>query len=215
MVSDKLEHNQDQAAWQTLQGTFCLQIKTPMIKSWTVENLLLYSGIRHFPYCSDHALASESGICEFAKPSLLSLLRMGDWPLHRLSPLLCMLSCGSPDLTSCSASREHLKAPLPSMATLSLPLSHLSSQQPWHNWAESTLHDFLISLTSWDSMAKVRSVLCDQCFPDSTSCFNQDIISLCSDLLRQGCRLFCCHPSITFCLPRFFSSLPFLDVWTC
>lgn len=41
----------------------------------------------------------------------------------------------------------------------------------------STRHDFLISPTCWDSRAKVKSVLCDQCFPDSRSHFNRDIIS--------------------------------------
>lgn len=117
-------------------------------------------------------------------------------------PLLCTLACGAPDLTSRLAWQEHLKSSLQSICKPALSaLSHLHFLQPWHNCGETSPHDFLISTTSWDSVAGARSVLCDQCFLESTSRFNQNTAS---PWLREGLSFYFFYfPPLKFCLCDF------------
>lgn len=75
---------------------------------------------------------------------------------------------------------------------------------------------FLISTTSWDSLAEAKRffLVCDQCFPASTSRFNQDIISPPGET-RAGVPSSFHFPAFTFCLTLFPSTHPFPEVLGC
>lgn len=100
---------------------------------------------------------------------------------------------------------------------LTLPLSHLFAFfSPDLTVRYKSSWFFLISTTSWDSLAEAKRffLVCDQCFPASTSRFNQDIISPPGET-RAGVPSSFHFPAFTFCLTLFPSTHPFPEVLGC